>query len=246
MPLKAEERLITIRVKIKRAEKHLAELEAAAEKYRDSYNHVAVAGENAKFAQGEPNFRKLPIIHFEMLAVAGDVLHNLRSALDHVMYHLALVANPNASEAVLRKISFPIGDSLHGYKSLRGKIKGIIEPRALQFIDGLKPYKGGNDALWKLHETNNIDKHRGLITVGTHILCEGEGFDGYYLLKADSPSFATVDTSEGERTAKNTDFRSLMHHQAAKSGALMPTLHQLTEVVASLVEQFKVFLAKQA
>ncbi len=236
MSLTAEERLITIRVKIKRAKKHLTELEVATEKYRDSYNHVAV---------GDRRLRKLPIIHFEMLAVAGDVLHNLRSALDHVMYHLALVANPNASEAVLRKISFPIGNSLHAYKSLRGKIEGMIELRALEFIDALKPYRGGNNPLWKLHETNNIDKHRGLIAIGTHILCEGEGFDGYYLLKADNPSFATVDNSEREKNPKIAGRKSLIHHQAAKSEALMPTLHQLTEVVASLVEDFKVFFAKQ-
>jgi hypothetical protein len=236
MPLSAEEILITIRMKIKRAEKHLAELEAAAEKYRDSYNHVAV---------GERRLRKLPIIHFEMLAVAGDVLHNLRSALDHLMYHLALVANPKASEAVLRKISFPIADSAHGYKSLRGKVQGIIEPRALQFIDGLKPYKGGNDWLWKLHETNNIDKHRRLITIGTDILCEGDGFDGYYLLRAENPPFATVETFEGEKSRKITGVVPLLHQQPAKSEALIPTLRRLAEAVAGLVEEFRVFLAKQ-
>jgi len=245
MPLSAEERLIPVRVKIKRAQKHLAELEAAAETYRDSYTQVAVAEKNSKFSQGDLILRNLPIIHFDMLAIAGDVLQNLRSALDHVMYHLALVANPNASEAVLRKISFPIGESLHGYKSLsRGKIERIIEPRAMQFIDGLKPYKGGNGALWKLHETNNIDKHRRLIAIGTDILCEGEGFDGYYWLKADNPSFATVDITEGQKDTKITGLKSLTHLQTAKSEALIPTLHQLTDVVKSLVEEFKVFLTK--
>ena len=37
---------------------------------------------------------------------------------------------------------------------------------AVDAIDAIKPYKGGNDTLWRLHGLNNIDKHRLLITVG--------------------------------------------------------------------------------
>ncbi len=245
MPLSAEERLITVRVKIKRAKKHLAELEAAAEIYRDSYTHVSVAGENAKFSQGEPNFRKLPIIHFDMLAIAGDVLQNLRSALDHVMYHLALVANPKATDAVLQKICFPIGKTLHGYTSLRNaKIKRFIEPGAMHYIDALKPYQGGNYRLWKLHETNNIDKHRRLISVGNDILCEGEGFDGHYLLRDRNPPFNRMNSSRRLKHKKIGGFKSRLRYQATRSGALIPTLEELTDYVANLVEEFKVFLSK--
>jgi hypothetical protein len=237
MPLRADERLIPIRVKIKRAKKHLAELEEAAETYRDSYTHISI--DKSGFAQGEPNLRKLPTIHFEMLAIAGDVLQNLRSALDHVMFNLALVANPNASEATLRRITFPIGKSAADYKShSRARIKGMIRAHAMQFIDGLKPYKSGNELLWKLHETNNIDKHRKLITVGTEILCDGEGFFGQYLLKEDNPSFATVDISEVDKNTRVTGFKSLMNLQTAKREALIPTLREMVDFVEDLVEKF--------
>ncbi len=37
---------------------------------------------------------------------------------------------------------------------------------AVDAIDATKPYKGGDDRLWRLHRLNNIDKHRLLITVG--------------------------------------------------------------------------------
>jgi hypothetical protein len=33
-------------------------------------------------------------------------------------------------------------------------------------IAALKPYQGGNPALWHLHRLNNVDKHRLVITVG--------------------------------------------------------------------------------
>jgi hypothetical protein len=37
---------------------------------------------------------------------------------------------------------------------------------AIEAIDALKPYRGGNDVLWHLHELNNTDKHRLVLTVG--------------------------------------------------------------------------------
>jgi hypothetical protein len=37
---------------------------------------------------------------------------------------------------------------------------------AIDAIDAIKPYKGGNDTLWLLNKLNNIDKHRLLIAVG--------------------------------------------------------------------------------
>src|ERR1700730_8967806 len=111
MSLSAEERLIPVRVKVKRAKKHVADLEKAAEDYRDAYAHVV--------DRDAGGMRKLPIIHFDMLAIAGDALHNLRSALDHVVYNLALVANPNVSDETLRTVAFPIGKSREEYPHQR-------------------------------------------------------------------------------------------------------------------------------
>lgn len=242
MALTAEERLITIRVKIKRAKKHLSELEVVAEEYRDRYAHVLPAGANPKSSQGKPNLIRLPIIHFDMLAMAGDVLHNLRSTLDHLVYHLALVANPNASDDVLRKVSFPIGKSLEDYKTLRARrLEGLIEPRAVKFIDSLKPYKGGNDLLWRLNEASNIDKHRKLISVGGDILCEGDGFEGTYWLKADDPAFQSMFVPEGKQL--DTRIELPFRYQIAERDALVPALHQITNFVEALIEyHFKVFL----
>jgi hypothetical protein len=245
MPLSAEERLILVRVKVKRAKKHLVELETAAEPYRDSYTHVGVSKNYSEVSQFPPKLRKLPVVSFEMLAIAGDVLHNLRSSLDHVIYHLALVRNPKTSREDLRDISFPISKDFHAYKSgACRKVKRLVEPRAIQFIDTLKPYKGGNDALWRLHELNNIDKHRRLIPSGRNILCEGEGFYGYYWLKDNNAPFTRLDVPERQKDTKLTGFKSLRKLQAAQGKALIPTLHQLTDFVEILVEKFAPFLAK--
>jgi hypothetical protein len=249
MSLTAEERLIQVLVKVKRAKKHLSELEISAERYRDE--HVRYVDEpRLGFSQGEPDVKNLPVIEFEMLAIAGDVLHNLRSALDHIVYQLALVANPAVSEETLRKVAFPIGKSLDDYKSLRSRatLLKAIEPRAAQFIDSLRPYKGGSESLWRLHEMNNIDKHCRLLGVDTEIMCEirdGHTIKGYYLLKTDNPPFSTISVPEREVYKEPVSIQSLVQRRDDERKALIPTLQLLIAAVESYVERFASYLVKE-
>ena len=100
-------------------------------------------------------------IPFEIVAIVGDALHNMRSALDHLVYQLILTAGKNPT----RKAAFPIADGAAEYGSpfFRRKIDSMRKD-AIDAIDALKPYKGGNDTLWRLNQLNNIDKHRLLVT----------------------------------------------------------------------------------
>ena len=95
-------------------------------------------------------------------------LANLRSALDHLAYHLAVV-NGTTDQKVLKTTYFPISDDAAKYKAeAPGKVKGMSEA-AIDAIDACKPYKGGTDALWQLHKLNNIDKHRMIVILGSAI-----------------------------------------------------------------------------
>jgi hypothetical protein len=99
--------------------------------------------------------------------VAGDAIQNLMSALDHLAYQIVCndtkdnPPNPNW-------IYFPIADDFEKYEAKkRGKMQGA-DQKTFDAIDALKPYKGGNDTLWSLYRLNNIEKHRLLLTVGSH------------------------------------------------------------------------------
>lgn len=102
----------------------------------------------------------------------GDAVQCLRSALDHLVHQLHEVAGTGTPP---KDRGFPIADDAHGYESQRGtKMKGL--PQAVvQAIDAIKPYKTGDPsntgsislALWRLHQLNNIDKHRALLTCGS-------------------------------------------------------------------------------
>ena len=41
-----------------------------------------------------------------------------------------------------------------------------MRKEAIDIIKDIKPYKGGNDVLWRLHRLNILDKHRLLLTAG--------------------------------------------------------------------------------
>ena len=101
----------------------------------------------------------------ELACITGDIIQNLRSALDHLAYDLWVKESNGQGRD--DKIYFPIDKDEATYnRSKTGKTQGI-SAQSLAIIDSLKPYKGGNDALWRIHTLNNRDKHRLLVTVGS-------------------------------------------------------------------------------
>lgn len=94
--------------------------------------------------------------------IVGDVVHNLRSALDLLACQLVLV---NGGTDITRT-EFPIWDGPQKFESkgLR-KVEGASQS-AVDLIKAIKPYQGGNDALYRVAKLDNVDKHRLLVTVG--------------------------------------------------------------------------------
>ncbi|MEP6912345.1 MAG: hypothetical protein ABI923_06300 [bacterium] len=96
----------------------------------------------------------------------------MRSALDHLAWFLVEIGcaanNIKLSKTERKQIGFPIidTDSSKEYEASRKrKVKGMTQA-AIDAIDATKPYKGGNDCLWRLNQLNNIDKHRFLVAAG--------------------------------------------------------------------------------
>ncbi|MDQ4043816.1 MAG: hypothetical protein M3118_08375 [Actinomycetota bacterium] len=93
----------------------------------------------------------------------SECLHNLRSALDNLIYDLALAYNGGnpLPPAVEKAVMFPIFQTRKEFKdSGAWRIKDI-DPGAQAVIEELQPYERGNPALlWELHELSRVDKHR--------------------------------------------------------------------------------------
>lgn len=89
--------------------------------------------------------------------IVGDILHNLRSALDHLIWQLAVIGTGPGE-----RNQFPIFDTPEQFEQKRKwYLKGVrAEHRAL--IEECQPYKGGTigRALTLIAHLNDIDKHR--------------------------------------------------------------------------------------
>ena len=166
------------RAKVKRAQKHMIDIDKEARRYAEGqpYELPRIRMPDSQRKVGyrvriteQPD----PIIALML----GDFVHNLRSALDYII--VACVPKQrrkSASFPILTKDifardksgNFMVNDT-EGRKSFESAIKGLkSEARAL--VIALQPYRQGADAhrdiLGIINRLENADKHRQLITVG--------------------------------------------------------------------------------
>jgi hypothetical protein len=119
MPLTADDRLVLIRVKIERAKKHLGDLEGELIAFRNERLNVVIAKNHPQTGQQTRVHVDLPILPFNAIAAAADIVHNLRSALDHLAYQLAMVGSTGKEPT--RFVEFPIAKDSTTYESSKAK-----------------------------------------------------------------------------------------------------------------------------
>jgi hypothetical protein len=166
------------RLKISRAEHHLLDLCAAINAFHNPK-------EDTDFITVYPDFERKRF-DFEMgeirqpdpawCAVIGDIVHNLRSALDHLVCQLAVLNGNDIDCCKSSRTSFPICLTPESFSNASRRISPLINPDALALIEELQPYAAANKPtanplqreprfsnLWILSELDIIDKHRTLI-----------------------------------------------------------------------------------
>jgi hypothetical protein len=106
----------------------------------------------------------------------GEILHNFRSALDHLAFELYVISNRKRRPSKTDKIKFPIYWDAKGFdKRGRDQYLKNIRSNAVQLIRAEQPFPiqdGGtgeeaHSPLWHLKELNDWDKHRTLHVTGT-------------------------------------------------------------------------------
>jgi len=147
----------------------------AAYRAREPYKIITNAGGNEQL-----HITEQPPI--EIAVLAGEILYQLRSALDHLFFEVVRRAHPGPmSKGLIKACHFPIlTKSPTGFNPPipkdklfpRGELYRWVPDPAYTFIEGWQPYYGVHDRrklLGMLHEFSNIDKHRRLNTVVTLI-----------------------------------------------------------------------------
>ena len=107
-----------------------------------------------------------PNVPIEWSVRVGEILYNLRSALDHLVWQLLLANRQNPG----RHNAFPIVNKPCDWQKATSQLEGVTS-QVEKMIQRLQPYTGGYSdlhlpfdvwALWTLHSLCNIDKHRYL------------------------------------------------------------------------------------
>ena len=105
----------------------------------------------------------IPPVPLRLCVIVGEVLHHLRTSLDHLVWALVLRHHTNPSF----KIAFPVYDTREKYEAAlkAGIVKGV-SGKTLPLIERVQPYRDPEprkSPLFILHDLNITDKHKLLV-----------------------------------------------------------------------------------
>ena len=105
-----------------------------------------------------------PKVPVEWSVRIGEILYNLRSSLDHLVWRLVIING----ETPGRHNEFPIVNDITEWNSHKSRKLRGVSSKTENMINRLQPYTGGMNlpfdvsAFWTLATLCNIDKHRHL------------------------------------------------------------------------------------
>ena len=165
----ATSKLPSALLKINRAKEKIDDLQVALEDFLKSEPYKVTADNNPQTGQKAWRVTRCDEIPARIPIIAGEVVHDLRTALDYVAFQL-FTAGLYCSSSSERDISFPVSADVTKHESKLARIVNTSRNDIAQAFDALKAYKGGNGhAFWAINELDNISKHRMLLTAGVAI-----------------------------------------------------------------------------
>jgi hypothetical protein len=169
--------LESVRAKIKRAQTHFDEIDSSLQTALSTESQIKPIVPNSDLKRQKQlliSLNKVGIIDSGLPLVIGDCIHNLRSALDHLVYQLAILSSAPVDAA--EKTMFPVCLTKDGKSGFDERVRSLVAPfisgAALAEIEMSQPYKTYNipeeSDIWVLHKLDIIDKHRLLIVARQH------------------------------------------------------------------------------
>ena len=186
-------------IKINRARKHLADLRSEISSFFGR-GGVYVALEIPGEFNREPSFETAAFIYHEnepipveWSATIGDVIHNLRSALDLIACHVHRITKGNPKD--IGGVQYPFCSSKAELsENIRKRRLGHIGRDFLSVIEETAPYPGGNDGLRAIHDLDIMDKHRTLVPTVSIV-----SIDWPVKIQTGSQQFQSGVTKDGQR-----------------------------------------------
>jgi hypothetical protein len=159
--------------KLQRSEQNILDLHSEIDLFITNGQYPVIPHPEDKTFQEATEYHKTKMIPLRFGVLAGEVVHHLRSCLDHIVWHFS----DDASRAKPRSIEFPIFEVKPSNKkeieTYERKVKGISNANVLRMIEESQPYRAGSDIadhrLLIIHNMDIIDKHRELTIVDSSV-----------------------------------------------------------------------------
>ncbi len=160
--------------KVERAEHHIEELQSSWKSFK-AKAYTVTPEDDLNTGERIWKLTDFSDIPNNIPLIIGDAVHNLRSALDHIIFHLASVCT---DPVAFKGLYFPIAANAVDFEKRLGeasvykpKSPGVVKrlrPDAIEALRALEPYEGGRGAiLYGLNRLDVIDKHHLLLTVSS-------------------------------------------------------------------------------
>lgn len=158
--------------KLNRSNENIRNLEAEIARFFQESEHPVLSKDNKQVIPEAVEYHIKRPVPLRFSVLAGEIIHHLRSCLDHVVWHFS---DAEYRRKHVRWIEFPILEERPIPASVltkyERKIKGIGDGRVLELIERLQPYNGGVDSpnifLLAIQKLDIVDKHRALVIVAS-------------------------------------------------------------------------------
>jgi len=157
--------------KLKRADENIINLNSEILQFFRLSKYPILPDTNHKAWQEAVDYHRNLIIPKRFSVLVGEIIHHLRSSLDHIVW---IFSNDTARTLHESVLGFPVISDVPDKKKLRGferQIQGVDKPSVRKLITDLQPYWLGSDAsddpVCIIHDMDRFDKHRELVIVGS-------------------------------------------------------------------------------
>jgi len=157
--------------KVDRARKHIDDLEQGVAAYVEDSTTWRYDDDSEERGRVIVKVEQMVAPPVELALICGDVVHNLRTALDYVIFQLGIADKGMVSD----ESQFPLlltTPSARDWKSIVNGILGLLSPVHVEEVRRLQPFSDARDntinvKLGMLSALDNRDKHRLPLVVDT-------------------------------------------------------------------------------
>lgn len=156
--------LDSTRLKVARAREHFKQLDAERRAFIDTQPFVYIPHHDSETGRHEIRVRKFADPPIRLGLLAGDVIHNYRGALDHLVYQVAGYG-PHRESGRGKWTQFPIFDNERDFHSKKAIYLKGVPKEAVPVFEACQPYKDPDIASGTIARLDDRDKHRVLTPV---------------------------------------------------------------------------------